>query len=103
MCGHWGVGSFVAPAAMVLWPRAWGSCHSIARHPSGMLCTLQQVMGVNIMREVKIGAQLGRGHLNIVKPKDLILTRCATVVQQRGGRDGDAGVCSADLRHVHTP
>jgi hypothetical protein len=34
-------------------------------------------MGNNILREVKIGAQLGKGHLNIVKPRDLILTRCA--------------------------
>jgi hypothetical protein len=32
-------------------------------------------MGTNIMREVKIGAQLGKGHLNIVKPRELILTR----------------------------
>lgn len=36
---------------------------------------IPRVMGSNIMREVKIGAQLGRGHLNIVKPKELILTR----------------------------
>lgn len=36
---------------------------------------IPKVMGSNIMREVKIGAQLGRGHLNIVKPKELILTR----------------------------
>eukprot|EP00882_Tetradesmus_deserticola_P019235 GHRQ01020690.1.p1 GENE.GHRQ01020690.1~~GHRQ01020690.1.p1 ORF type:complete len:192 (+),score=65.35 GHRQ01020690.1:613-1188(+) len=33
------------------------------------------MMGTNIMREVKIGAQLGKGHLNIVKPRELILTR----------------------------
>eukprot|EP00775_Hariotina_reticulata_P005879 gene5879-6120_t len=33
------------------------------------------LMGTNIMREVKIGAQLGKGHLNIVKPRELILTR----------------------------
>ena len=33
------------------------------------------LMGTNIMREVKIGAALGKGHLNIVKPKEVILTR----------------------------
>lgn len=54
-----------------------------ATHVSVHLCVRllslvshKQVMGANIIREVKIGAQLGRGHLNIVKPKDLILTRC---------------------------
>jgi hypothetical protein len=36
---------------------------------------IPRVMGANIIREVKIGAALGRGHLNIVKPKELILTR----------------------------
>ncbi|KAF8062957.1 SAPK1 [Scenedesmus sp. PABB004] len=36
---------------------------------------LPPLMGNNIMREVKIGAQLGKGHLNIVKPRELILTR----------------------------
>jgi len=32
-------------------------------------------MTTSIFREAKIGAQLGRGHLNIVKPRDLVLTR----------------------------
>lgn len=34
-------------------------------------------MGASIMREVKIGAELGKGHLNIVKPREVVLTRCA--------------------------
>jgi serine/threonine protein kinase len=33
------------------------------------------VMGTSIMREVKIGAELGKGHLNIVKPREVVLTR----------------------------
>jgi serine/threonine protein kinase len=32
-------------------------------------------MTTSIFREAKIGAQLGRGHLNVVKPRDLVLTR----------------------------
>ncbi|KIY96023.1 Serine/threonine-protein kinase SRK2C, partial [Monoraphidium neglectum] len=32
-------------------------------------------MGTSIMREVKIGAELGKGHLNIVKPREVVLTR----------------------------
>lgn len=33
------------------------------------------MMGTNIMREIKIGAALGKGHLNIVKPREVVLTR----------------------------
>jgi serine/threonine-protein kinase SRK2 len=33
------------------------------------------LMGTSIMREVKIGAELGKGHLNIVKPREVVLTR----------------------------
>jgi serine/threonine protein kinase len=33
------------------------------------------LMGSSIMREVKIGAELGKGHLNIVKPREVVLTR----------------------------
>lgn len=33
------------------------------------------LMGASIMREVKIGAELGKGHLNIVKPREVVLTR----------------------------
>jgi serine/threonine-protein kinase SRK2 len=32
-------------------------------------------MSPTLMREVKIGAHLGRGHINIVKPKEVVLTR----------------------------
>lgn len=33
------------------------------------------LMGTSLMREVKIGAELGKGHLNIVKPREVVLTR----------------------------
>ena len=36
---------------------------------------LPAAMGTTLMREVKIGAQLGKGHINIVKPKEVVLTK----------------------------
>lgn len=54
-------------------------------------------MGSNIIREVKIGAQLGRGHLNIVKPKELILTRwVGWETDKAASADGAGWLTAAD-------
>ena len=71
-------------AAAAAAPRlSFRACAPPARRTSGQLLAVKlmkrpipPLMGTNIMREIKIGAQLGRGHLNIVKPREVVLTRC---------------------------
>jgi serine/threonine protein kinase len=54
------------------------------------------MMGTSIMREVKIGAELGKGHLNIVKPREVVLTRLVGRAIWGGARPGaTAGAAAA--------
>ncbi|KIZ07630.1 hypothetical protein MNEG_0326 [Monoraphidium neglectum] len=60
------------------------------------------VMGTSIMREVKIGAELGKGHLNIVKPREVVLTSKWRVGPPQQGPGQGAGLQEAECGRVVT-